>query len=82
MLHAISLVSHPGWLAGYSVSHPSDEIPSYHVIVTEQFLTFAEITGASVFARIALVLAADFPLYPLRGAITLAAGSPRDGSCK
>jgi hypothetical protein len=75
MLHAIGLVHHHNWIVGYSVSHPTDEIPAYHVIVTEQFLTFAEITGASVFARIALELAADFPLYPVvTGTITLAAG--------
>jgi D-glucuronyl C5-epimerase C-terminus len=75
MLYAISLVRNPGWIVGYSVSHPTDEIQEYHLIVTEQFLSFAQITNSSAFADIALELVADFPIYPISGSITLAAGS-------
>ena len=74
MLHAIGLVRHPGWIVGYSLSHPTDESTAYHAIVTEQFLTFAEITGNRAFATLALELASDFPIYRVKGAMTIVAG--------
>lgn len=74
MLHAIPKVLHPGWMVGYSVSHPTDDITTYHAIVTEQFVTFAEITGNSAFANVALELSTDFPIFRVTGTISLSAG--------
>ncbi|MDA8436321.1 MAG: D-glucuronyl C5-epimerase family protein [Actinomycetales bacterium] len=78
-LHTVSVIvptriRNPGWISNYCVAHGHPS-PRYHAVHVGQLLELHAMTGSIVFARLADLLAADYPSPRVSGKAILAAGT-------